>query len=471
MGRAGDDQPGLRPGPCAPGLDPGRPPAGCRRASRHQQVLDLARPEAYAYILERLDALLREYRIDYLKWDHNRDLVDAGRAPSARPACTPDPAVYRLMDELRPRHPRLEIESCASGGARVDLGVLERTDRVWTSDCIDALERQRIQRWTGLLLPPELLGAHVGAPVAHTTGALHTLDFRAGTALFGHFGIEWDLTTADAAERARLAEWVALYRALRPLLHSGTVVRGDHPIRRCGCTAWWRRTAGGRCWRLVQRATGVHAGPAGCAAGAGSGRGHYLSAVAPESGGPDAYARPAWLTGKGCGCPAARWPASACRPRRSAPNSSRWSTCRRAEATPPVDGLNPPVDGLTGFLAADRVEHGRVALLRVGAGPQPYLGDRAVVDCRPPSSTQPSSVTVSPGRSGCARAGQDQPGDGGVVAGRARRQVHAEVRQVVDREGAGQQQRAVGLACGPTARRGRSRRRSRRRSPPGGPPG
>lgn len=198
--------------------------------SRQQQVLDLGHTGAYDYLLERLDALVGEYGIDYLKWDHNRDLVEAGHSPTgAAGVHVQTAATYRLLDELRARHPGLEIESCSSGGGRIDLAVLERTDRVWTSDCIDALERQRIQRWTGLLLPPELLGAHVGSPVAHTTGRTHTLDFRAGTALFGHFGIEWDLTAADADERARLAEWVAAYKELRPLLHSGTVVHGDHP--------------------------------------------------------------------------------------------------------------------------------------------------------------------------------------------------------------------------------------------------
>ena len=224
-------------------------------ASRHQQVLDLARPDAYAHILGRLDALLREYRIDHLKWDHNRDLVDA----AAHHQTT---AAYRLLDEVRARHPRLEIESCSSGGARVDLGVLERTDRVWTSDCLDALERQRIQRWTGLLLPPELLGAHVGAPVAHTTGRTQTLDFRAGTALFGHFGIEWDLTAASGAERARLAEWVALYRELRPLLHTGTVVRGDHPDPALWVHGVVAADGARAVFALVQTATSVQA-PAG----------------------------------------------------------------------------------------------------------------------------------------------------------------------------------------------------------------
>ncbi|AYY15317.1 alpha-galactosidase [Actinobacteria bacterium YIM 96077] len=197
--------------------------------ARHQQVLNLAHPDAYAYILERLDALLTEYRIGYLKWDHNRDLVDAGQGPDAGAGVHAQTrATYRLIDELRSRHPGVEIESCSSGGGRVDLGILARTDRVWTSDCIDALERQQIQRWSEVLVPPEMLGAHVGAGVAHTTGRSHSLTFRAGTALFGHFGIEWDLTAAMAAERAELARWVALYKDVRDLLHTGDVVRADH---------------------------------------------------------------------------------------------------------------------------------------------------------------------------------------------------------------------------------------------------
>ncbi len=232
-------------------------------ASRFQQVLNLGRPDAYAHVLKRLDAVLGEYDIGYLKWDHNRDLVEAGHGPAGGAGVhAQTAAVYRLLDELRSRHPGLEIESCSSGGGRVDLAVLERTDRVWTSDCIDALERQQIQRWTGLLLPPEMIGAHVGAPTAHTTGRVHTLDFRAGTALFGHFGIEWDLTTAGAAERARLRAWVGAYKRLRPLLHSGTVVRGDHPDAALwvhGVVAADRARA---VYALVQTATSVQS-PAG----------------------------------------------------------------------------------------------------------------------------------------------------------------------------------------------------------------
>jgi alpha-galactosidase len=196
--------------------------------ARHQQGLNLGIPAAYDYILERLDSLLNEYDISYLKWDHNRDFVDGGNQLTGTAGIHEQTlALYRLLDELKRRHPGLEIESCSSGGARVDLGVLERTDRVWGSDSNDALERQKIQRYTQLLLPPELIGCHVGPPKAHTTGRTQTLAFRAATALFGHFGIEWDISAASAEERAELAGWVALHKELRPLLHTGRVVRAD----------------------------------------------------------------------------------------------------------------------------------------------------------------------------------------------------------------------------------------------------
>jgi alpha-galactosidase len=199
-------------------------------AGRSQQVLNLTIPAAFDYILESISALVNEYDIDYIKWDHNRDLVEAGDRLTGAPRVHAQTlATYALMDELHRRHSGLEIESCSSGGGRVDLAVLERTQRVWASDCIDALERQQIQRWTGLLLPPELVGSHVGAATAHTTHRTHALAFRAATALFGHFGIEWDLRDASSAELDQLAAWVDLYKQERELIHTGTAVHSDYP--------------------------------------------------------------------------------------------------------------------------------------------------------------------------------------------------------------------------------------------------
>ena len=193
---------------------------------RHQQVLDLVNPDAFAYIFERLDALLSENAISYLKWDQNRDLTEMGHngVPSAHEQTL---AAYRLIDDLRRAHPEVEIESCSSGGARVDLGILERTDRVWASDCNDALERQTIQRWTEAILPPELVGTHVGPTTSHTTARTHSLSFRAITAMFGHFGIEWDVRTLGDSDLLELSEAVALYKRHRALIHSGVAVHGD----------------------------------------------------------------------------------------------------------------------------------------------------------------------------------------------------------------------------------------------------
>jgi alpha-galactosidase len=131
------------------------------------------------------------------------------------------------MDEIKAAHPGLEIESCASGGARVDLGILERTDRVWVSDCIDPHDRQSMMLWTGQLIPPELMGSHIASEISHTTGRRHTLGFRAASALFGHLGIEWDLRQASRDDRADLASWIAFYKQWRDLIGSGTVVRID----------------------------------------------------------------------------------------------------------------------------------------------------------------------------------------------------------------------------------------------------
>ncbi|WP_026930883.1 alpha-galactosidase [Glycomyces tenuis] len=196
--------------------------------SRHQHVLDLGHDEAYRHVFERVSALVGALRVDYLKWDHNRFLTDAGHTPEGRPGVrTQTLRAHRMMRELREAHPGLEIESCASGGGRIDLGVLEHTDRVWPSDCNDPHERIDIQRWTGLLLPPELQGTHIGAETSHTTRRVAPLAFRAATVLWGHLGVEADLTRVDEREFAELRAWVAAHRELRPLLHSGDVVHAD----------------------------------------------------------------------------------------------------------------------------------------------------------------------------------------------------------------------------------------------------
>ncbi|QIZ97675.1 alpha-galactosidase [Leifsonia sp. PS1209] len=199
-------------------------------AARDQYVLDLTRPEAYEHVLGQISAIVDEYAVDYIKWDHNRDLSEAvsGYAGIDRPAVHDQTiALYRMLDTLRARHPHLEIETCSGGGGRVDLGILQRTDRVWASDCNDPVERLQIERWTRMLVPPELIGSHLGAERSHTTTRRTDLSFRLIVALTAHAGIEWDLQEADDEELAVIAQWGAVYRELRGLIHSGRIVNAD----------------------------------------------------------------------------------------------------------------------------------------------------------------------------------------------------------------------------------------------------
>ncbi|MGG7464207.1 alpha-galactosidase [Plantibacter sp. YIM 135347] len=196
--------------------------------SRHQHVLDLGHPEAWEYVHAQVTELVGRLGIAYIKWDHNRYLLDAGHTPSGRPGVREQTlAAYRLMAALKAEHPGLEIESCASGGGRIDLGVLEHTDRVWPSDCNDPHERLEIQRWTGLLVPPELQGTHLGAEESHTTHRVHPLDYRAEKALWGHFGLEINVLESSDEERSAIRGWIAFHLQHRALLHTGRVVHAD----------------------------------------------------------------------------------------------------------------------------------------------------------------------------------------------------------------------------------------------------
>jgi alpha-galactosidase len=197
------------------------PPEG-----RFQQVLDLTHPEAFDHVFNQVNAVLSEYDIAYIKWDHNRTLTDAAHYGQAA-VREQTKAIYKLFDSLKQQHPGLEIESCSSGGGRIDLGMVEHADRFWASDCNDALERQYIQRFTQIAIPPELLGSHIGPTKSHTTNRTHSLSFRAITALFGHAGLEWDLTETSDVERAQLKSWADYYKQNRELLHSGRIVRVD----------------------------------------------------------------------------------------------------------------------------------------------------------------------------------------------------------------------------------------------------
>ena len=186
---------------------------------RGQMVLDMARDDVRAYLFDRIGKVLSDNDIDYVKWDHNRVLPMPDAAQTR--------GTYALLDALRAAFPAVEIESCASGGGRIDFGILSRTQRVWLSDSNDALERLRIQHDAALFLPAAVTGSHVGPRHCHTSGRVLDIRFRAWVAAQRHMGFEMDpreLTEEEAGVLTRVTAW---WKANRDWMYAADILRLD----------------------------------------------------------------------------------------------------------------------------------------------------------------------------------------------------------------------------------------------------
>lgn len=201
---------------------------------RNQLVLNLANTNVSEYLFKRISKLVADHDIAYLKWDMNRDLVLPGDPNGKATVYRQTGALYALLDRLLAAFPKLEIESCASGGGRVDYEILKRTHRFWASDSNDSVERMRIQTGFSYFLPPEVMGAHVGPVWSHTSGRGLHAGFRALVSSYGHMGIEADLTKMTAEDVKIMREAIARHKSDREIWHTGTFHRirtvDDHLI-------------------------------------------------------------------------------------------------------------------------------------------------------------------------------------------------------------------------------------------------
>jgi alpha-galactosidase len=201
-----------------------------RTEMRNQLVLNLAREDVREWMEDWLDRLLSENEIDFIKWDMNRSFTEAGWPGADHPDelwRRHTENLYRVLDAIRGRHPNLRIESCSSGGGRVDFGILRRTDQVWTSDNTDAIDRIEIQEGTAQVYPARVMGAWVTDSPNPITHREVPLDFRFHVAMAGAMAVGGDLAAWSEEELARGAELVAAYKEVRT-----TVQHGErHPLK------------------------------------------------------------------------------------------------------------------------------------------------------------------------------------------------------------------------------------------------
>jgi alpha-galactosidase len=186
---------------------------------RQQKALNMALPDVRDFIYDRMAAILSKYPIDYIKWDHNR-VLPAPDAAQTRGS-------YALIDRLRADFPHVEIESCASGGGRIDFGILSRTQRVWLSDSNDALERLRIQHDAALFLPLTVTGSHVGPRRCHTSGRTLDISLRAWVAAQRHMGFEMDPRELTEHETSVLKDVTSWWKHNRSWMQRADILRLD----------------------------------------------------------------------------------------------------------------------------------------------------------------------------------------------------------------------------------------------------
>ena len=210
---------------------PGRPAT----LGRRQLVLDMGRPEVVDYLFDSMSTLLDEAKINYIKWDANRQLTEVGSAqlPADRQGEAAHRFVlgtYSLLRRLLDRFPRLFIEGCAAGGGRFDAGMLYYTPQIWTSDDTDAIERLYIQYGTSFGYPCSAMSCHVSAVPNRHVGRTAPLATRGDVAMQGAFGYELDPGRFTEEELEEVRRQIAVCRADEHLMLEGDLYRIGSPL-------------------------------------------------------------------------------------------------------------------------------------------------------------------------------------------------------------------------------------------------
>jgi alpha-galactosidase len=209
-------------------------PTRRRHERRNQLVLNFAREDVVEWAYGWLDKLLSDTAIDYVKWDMNRPFSepgwpDEGEFP-ARLWIDHVRNLYGLLDRLRQKHPGVAFESCSGGGGRVDFGILQRTDMVWTSDNTDAYDRLTIQNGFTQVYAPRVMSAWVTDSPNFLNRRTYSVRWRFHVAMAGLLGLGGDLTKWTEEELAEARELVAQYKKIRPVIQHGLLYRLREPV-------------------------------------------------------------------------------------------------------------------------------------------------------------------------------------------------------------------------------------------------
>lgn len=218
--------------------DPNRKPSH----TRNQYTLDFSKDEVVDHIYNQIEKLLSDYSISYVKWDMNRYITecyskDKGANLQGTVYHKYILNVYKLYDKLTTRFPNILFESCSSGGARFDPGMLYYAPQTWTSDNTDAIERIKIQYGSSLVYPLISMGSHVSESPNQQVFRETTLETRANVAYFGNLGYELDVNNLWDVEKEEIKKQIQFYKENREVFQFGEFYRIKNPYNN-NISAW-----------------------------------------------------------------------------------------------------------------------------------------------------------------------------------------------------------------------------------------
>ena len=205
---------------------PNRP----RSESRNQLVLNLAKKEVVEYIYDFMNKLLDNYNIKFIKWDMNRPFSEPGwldvpKSQQREIWVRHVYSLYQIIDKLRKKYPKIIFESCSGGGGRVDLGILQRADQVWTSDNTDAFDRLKIQEGFSYAYAPKIMVSWVTDSPNRLNHRKLSLDYRFNVAMMGSMGVGGNLNNWSKTEMGLAKEKIRQYKKIREIIQHGDQYR------------------------------------------------------------------------------------------------------------------------------------------------------------------------------------------------------------------------------------------------------
>ena len=218
--------------------DPNRKPSH----TRNQYTLDFSKDEVVDHIYNQIEKLLSDYSISYVKWDMNIYITecyskDKGANLQGTVYHKYILNVYKLYDKLTTRFPNILFESCSSGGARFDPGMLYYAPQTWTSDNTDAIERIKIQYGSSLVYPLISMGSHVSESPNQQVFRETALETRANVAYFGNLGYELDVNNLSDVEKEEIKKQIQFYKENIEVFQFGKFYRIKNPYNN-NISAW-----------------------------------------------------------------------------------------------------------------------------------------------------------------------------------------------------------------------------------------